>query len=75
MIQRALTGELEPHEDRALQKSGRKKQAKSPPLVMELPDLNTALLEAYRDLDCTNHAAKTNGTMQQNSPKASRTCH
>ena len=53
MIERTITGELEPHEDRALQKIGRKKQAKSPPLLMELPDLNTALVEAYRDLDRT----------------------
>ena len=58
MIQRALTGELEPHEDRALQKIGQKKQVKSPPLLMELPDLNTALVEAYRDLDRTTRTAK-----------------
>ena len=58
MIQRALTGELEPHENRALQKIDRKKQAKSPPLLMELPDLNTTLVEAYHDLDRTTHAAK-----------------
>ena len=31
MIQRALTGELEPHKDRALQKIGWNKQEKSPP--------------------------------------------
>ena len=58
MIQRALTGELEPHEDRALQKIVRKKQAKSHLLLLLLPDLNTALVEAYRDLDRTTHAAK-----------------
>ena len=58
MIQRALMGELEPHEDRALQKIGRKKQAKSPPLLIELRNLNMALVEAYRDLDRTTHAAK-----------------
>ena len=69
MIQRALTRGLEPHEDRALQKIGRKKQAKMPPLLMELPDLNTALVEAYRDLD------QTNGAMHQNGTKASTTCH
>ena len=58
MIQRALTGELEPHEDRALPKIGWKKKAKSPPLLMELPDLNTALVKAYQDLDRTTRAAK-----------------
>ena len=31
MMQCALTGKLKPHKDRALQKIGRKKQAKSPP--------------------------------------------
>ena len=58
MIQRALAGELEPQEDRALQKIGRKKQPKSTQLLIELPNLNTALVEAYRDLDRTTHAAK-----------------
>ena len=57
MIQRALMGELEPKDDRALQKIGRKKQAKNVVLVMKLPELNTALIEAYRDLDCTTRAA------------------
>ena len=51
-------GELEPQEDRALQKIGRKKQAKNAPLLMELPDLNAALIEAYRNLDHTTRAAK-----------------
>ena len=44
MIRRALMGELEPQEDRALQKIGRKKQAKNVALLMELPDLNKALV-------------------------------
>ena len=59
MIECALTGELEPHEDQALQKIDRKKQIKSPPLLMELPDLNMAFVEAYRDLDRMTRAAKT----------------
>ena len=58
MIQRALIGELEPKDDRALQKIGRKKQAKNAALLMEVPELNTALIEAYRDLDRTTRAAK-----------------
>ena len=58
MIQRALTGESEPEEDRALQKIGRKKQAKSRQLLMELPELNTALVEAYKDLNRTTRTAK-----------------
>ena len=58
MIQCALIGDPKPHEDRALQKIDRKKQAKSPPLLMELPYLNKALVEAYRDLDRTTRAAK-----------------
>ena len=33
MIQRALMGELEPKDDRALQKIGRKKQAKNTALI------------------------------------------
>ena len=52
MIQRTLMGELEPQEDRALQKIGRKKQAK------KLPNLNAALVEANRNLDHTTRAAK-----------------
>ena len=58
MIQRALMGELEPEEDRPLQKIGRKKQAKNASLLMELPGLNAALIEAYRNLDRTTRAAK-----------------
>ena len=58
MIQRALLGETEPKDDRALQKIGRKKQAKQAALLMEVPELNTALIEAYRDLDRTTRAAK-----------------
>ena len=58
MIQRALAGELEPQEDRALQKIGRKKQPKSTQLLIELPDLNAALVEAYRALERTTRAAK-----------------
>ena len=44
MIQRALMGELEPQEDRALQKFGRKKLAKNAALLTEVPELNTALI-------------------------------
>ena len=58
MIQRALMGELEPKDDRAIQKIRRKKQAKNTALLMEVPELNTALIEAYRDLDGTTRAAK-----------------
>ena len=58
MIQRALVGELEPKDDRALQKIGRKKQAKNTALPIEVPELNTALIKAYRDLDRTTGAAK-----------------
>ena len=58
MIQRALMGELKPQEDRALQKVGRKKQAQNAPLLMELPDLNAALVEAYQNLDHTTRVAK-----------------
>ena len=59
MIQRALIGDLEPHEDRALQKIDQKKHAKSPPLLMEIPELNTALVEAYGDLERTTRCSET----------------
>ena len=58
MIQRALLGETERKDDRALQKIGRKKQAKQDALLMEVPELNTTLIDAYRDLDRTMRAAK-----------------
>ena len=38
MIQRALLGETEPKDDRALQKIGRKKQAKHVVVLMEVPN-------------------------------------
>ena len=53
MIQRALMGELEPKDDRALQKIGREKHAINDALLMEVCELNTALIEAYRDLNHT----------------------
>ena len=58
MVQRALLGELQPKDDGALQKIGRKKQAKNVVILMEVPELNTALIEAYRDLDRTPRTAK-----------------
>ena len=58
MNQRALLGDTEPKDDMALQKIGRKKQAKQTALLMEVPELNTALIQAYRDLDRTTRAAK-----------------
>ena len=41
-----------------MQKIDRKKQAKTVALLMEVPELNTALIEAYHDLDCTTRATK-----------------
>ena len=58
MIKPVLLGEIEPKDDRALQKIGRKKQAKNAALLMEVPELNTALIDVYRDLDRTTRAAK-----------------
>ena len=58
MVQHALMGELELKDDRGLQKIGRKKQAKNAALLMEVPELNTALIEAYRDLDHTTWVSK-----------------
>ena len=78
MIQRALLGETEPKDDRALQKIGRKKQAKQIAL-MEVPELNTALIEAYRDLDRTTRAAKDMArrikTAQQQAKNATQLWH
>ena len=51
-------GELKPQEDRALQEIDRKKHAKDVALLMEIPELNIALIEAYHDLDHTTLAAK-----------------
>ena len=79
MIQRALLGETEPKDDRALQKIGRKKQAKQTALLMEVPELNTALIEAYRDLDHTTRAAKDMArrikTAQQQAKSATQLWH
>ena len=58
MIQRALAGELEVEEDRALQKIERKKHHKSNNLLIHLPILNTTLVEAFRELDHTTCTAK-----------------
>ena len=79
MIQRALLGEIQPKDDRALQKIGRKKQAKHVALLMEVPELNTALIEAYRDLDrsmrAPKHMARKIKTTQQQAKIATELWH
>ena len=78
MIQRALMGALEPQEDRALQKIGRKKQAQNVALLIELPYLNAALIEAYRNLDHTwaaKEMARRIKTTQQQAKWATELWH
>ena len=49
MIQRALMGELEPKDDRALQKIIRKKQAKNTALLMEVVSRPTEELKDVKE--------------------------
>ena len=58
MIQRALAGKVKEDEDRALMKISRKKHHKSSHLLIQLPKLNTALVEAFEDLNHTTRKAK-----------------
>ena len=58
MVQRALAGKLETNEEQALQKLDQKRKQKSRHLVIELPELNTVLVEAFGELNHTTHVAK-----------------
>ena len=69
MIQRALVGELESDEKPTLQNIGRKRQTKSRCLLIELPELNTTLVEAFWDLD---KMTRTANDMAQCSKEAHR---
>ena len=58
MIQRALAGSVERKEERALDKIGRLRNADEGRIGIELPPLNTALVEVHRELATIRHGAK-----------------
>ena len=58
MIQRALAGPVERKEERALDKIGRLRNADEGRIGIELPPLNTALVEVHRELATIRHGAK-----------------
>ena len=58
MIQRALAGTAERTEGRALDKIGRMRNADEGRIGIELPPLNTALVEVHRELATVRHGAK-----------------
>ena len=58
MIQRALAGPVERNEERALDKIGRLRNADEGRIGIELPSLNTALVEVHRELATVRHGAK-----------------
>ena len=58
MVERALANEMEFDDEPKLQKVGRKRATKKRRTHIELPDLNTALVEVYRELAKTTRATK-----------------
>ena len=58
MVERALANEMEFDDEPKLQKVGRKRATKKHRTRIELPDLNTTLVEAYRELARTTRVAK-----------------
>ena len=58
MIQWALVGTAERMEGRALDKIGRMRNADEERIGIELPSLNTALVEVHRELATVRHSAK-----------------
>ena len=58
MIQRALAGSVDRTEERALGKIGRLRNADEGRIGIELPPLNTALVEVHRELATVRHGAK-----------------
>ena len=61
MIQRALVGELEADEDRALQKIGRKKHHKSSHLLIQLPEYGPS--RSFPGARANNPGGQGNGQM------------
>ena len=58
MIQRSLAGSVERKEECALDKIGQLRNADEGRIGMELPPLNTALVEVHRELETVRHGAK-----------------
>ena len=58
MIQRALAGSVERTEECTLGKIGRLRNADEERIGIELPPLNTALVEVHRELATVRHGAK-----------------
>ena len=58
MIQRALASTTKHTEGRALDKIGRMRNADEGRIGIELPPLNTALVEVHRELATVRHSAK-----------------
>ena len=73
MIQQALAGELETNEEWVLQNIGRKKKYKSSHLFIQLPELNTALVPAFQDLDHTTRAATEMARCSKTAHKQAKT--
>ena len=58
VIERALDNEPTSDDEPKLQKVGHKRATKKRRTRIELPELNTMLVETYRELDRATHAAK-----------------
>ena len=69
MIQRALAGTAERTEGRALDKNGRMQNGDEGRIGIELPPLNTTLVEVHRELATVRHGAKDMATKNKHLKK------
>ena len=75
MIQRALAGTVERKEERALVKIGQLRNADEGRIGIELPPLNTALVEVHRELATIQHDAKEMVTKNKRLKKKDKHAH
>ena len=68
-IERALDNEPASDDEPKLRKAGRKRATKKHRTPIELPDLNTALVEVYQELDRATRAAKDMATRNKEASK------
>ena len=58
MIQRSMLGVLEPEEEQELQHIGRQRDVRNKGIAIQIPALNTTLVEAHQELAKTTREAK-----------------
>ena len=75
MIQKAMLGDLELEEERELQRIGWQRDVKNRGTTIQIPPLNTSLVEVHQELARTTRAAKDMVEVCKKAIKASNLMH